>query len=72
MKKQSSIDYLIEKLEGIIIEGNQLVLEIIIDHAKEMHKQEIQRAFLKNDNSVSIDYAIERFEKYYNETFKNK
>ena len=70
--KQNSIDYLIEKLEGIVIEGNQLVLEIIIDHAKEMHKQEIQRAFLKNDNSVSIDYALERFEKYYNETFKNK
>ena len=44
MKKQSSIEFLLEKLEGNIIEGNQLVLELIIDQAKKMHKQEIIEA----------------------------
>ena len=47
-------------------------LEEVIDQVKENHKGELKRAFLINDNSISIEDALERFEDYYNETFKNK
>ena len=35
-----------------------------------MEKQQIKKAFLKNDNSISITDALENFEQYYNDTFK--
>ena len=72
MRKQSSIEYLVKELENLTQIEFDGIGKPIIEHAELLHKLEIQRAFLKNDNSVSIDYALERFEKYYNETFKTK
>ena len=43
-----------------------------VKQAKVMHKRELQKSFLKNDNSVSIFSTLERFEQYYNETFKQQ
>ena len=71
MKKQSSIQFLLEKLEGNIIEGNQLVLELIIDQAKEMHKQEIIDATLYGwRRSTEVNAILPN--EFYNETFQNK
>jgi len=38
--------------------------------AMEQEKKQIKKAFLKNDNSISITDALENFEQYYNDTFK--
>lgn len=70
--KQNSIEFIFNQLEGKIPETNKLLIETILEHAELLHKLELQRAFLKNDNSISIQDALERFEDYYNETFKTK
>lgn len=71
MNEQSSIEQLVSwmKANNYPID---VYLEEVIDQAKENHKGELKRAFLINDNSISIEDALERFEDYYNETFKNK
>jgi hypothetical protein len=51
---------------------NTVAQSNILEQAKEMEKQQIKKAFLKNDNSISITDALENFEQYYNQTFKSK
>lgn len=69
--KQSSIEQLVSwmKANNYPID---VYLEEVIDQAKENHKGELKRAFLINDDSILFEDALERFEDYYNETFKNK
>ena len=69
-KKQTAVDYAVEKLEKFIPSGNQIAIEAILNNAKEMEKQQIKKAFLKNNNSISITNALENFEQYYNDIFK--
>ncbi|CAB4154095.1 hypothetical protein UFOVP633_3 [uncultured Caudovirales phage] len=71
MNEQSSIEQLVSWMKANDYPID-VYLEEVIDQVKENHKGELKRAFLKNDNSISIEDALERFEDYYNETFKNK
>lgn len=71
MNEQSSIEQLVSWMKANDYPID-VYLEEVIDQAKENHKGELKRAFLINDNSISIEDALERFEDYYNETFKNK
>ena len=73
--KQSSIEWLISEIQrhnDAGYEFNPKHEEEIIEQAEQMHKGELKQAFLKNDDSISIETALERFEKYYNETFKSE
>jgi hypothetical protein len=74
--KETSVEWMIKRLTNLnlIKEGTleKELFETIKCDAKNMHKDELKKLFLKNDNSISIDTALERFEDYYNETFKNK
>ena len=69
MKKESSIEQLISWMKANDYEID-VYLESVIDQVKENHKGELMKAFLINDDSISIKDALERFEKYYNENFK--
>jgi hypothetical protein len=69
--KQSSIEQLVSWMKANDYPID-VYLEEVIDQAIENHKGELKRAFLINDDSISITDALERFEDYYNETFKNK
>ena len=67
MEKQTVVEWLYEEIWkqfGFSCSSN------ILEKAKEMEKQQIKKAFLKNDNSISITNALENFEQYYNDTFK--
>ena len=68
-KKQSSIDYLIEQLEG---ENNRIAMVVgikkynsIVKEAKAMHKEEIETAWY--DGISGGEYGSR--EQYYNEKF---
>ena len=65
-KKQSSIDYAVEKLEKLIPPGNQIIIHLILEQAKAMHKEEISNAF----SYFGDEYVDEKHcEEYYNETY---
>ena len=70
MSNKSSIEWFDEQLCKRMafedIEVANWYLEIF-NQAKEMHKQEIMNASDRFANS--IDFTIEDFEQYYNETF---
>lgn len=66
MKKQSSIEWLVEQLR---MQNPLYTKEQIIEMAKEMHKEEIIDACEEFGNLNGVD--IEDYEQYYNETYKN-
>ena len=68
-KKQSSIDYAVEKLEKLIPLGNQIIIHLILEQAKAMHKEEIINATCLNDYVNQDDREIG--ERYYKETFNS-
>ncbi len=82
MEKQTAVEFLINQLESkgkswenVSIGRIQISIKVedyleLQKQAKEMEKQQIKKAFLKNDNSISITDALENFEQYYNDTFK--
>lgn len=75
-KKQSSIDYLIEQLEG---ENNRIAMVVgvkkynsIVKEAKAMHKEEITDAYCKAGLDIAHNDSIKESglaQEYYNETF---
>lgn len=71
MKQKSSIEQLLSWMKANDYPID-VYLEEVIDQAKENHKGELKRAFLKNDDSISITDALERFEDYYNDNFKSE
>jgi hypothetical protein len=72
MKKQSSIEWLEEKLKPYIMLEKSKANEII-KQAKEMHKVENIEAvtFGQNNHTVMISPDLEKAEEYYTETFTN-
>ena len=66
--KQSAVEFSVEKLAKLIPSGNQLVIHIILQEAKEMEKQQIMDAFVAGVDKESNNGK--NFEQYYNETFK--
>ncbi len=75
--KQTAVEFAVEKLAKFIPSGNQLVIHIILEEAKELEKKQIIEAcyFAYNEGcSYMADgkTEFESFEQYYDETFKNK
>jgi hypothetical protein len=67
----TSVEYAVEKLEKFIPSGNQLVIEAILEQAKEMHKKEIMQV-VYDSMGTNFDPNMGRAELYYNETFKSE
>lgn len=66
MKKQSSIEWLVEQLD-LDIDFNWA-----IEEAKQMHKQEIIKAYLKgqNEDIAFINEAKDEAEQFYKNTYE--
>jgi hypothetical protein len=66
----TAVEWLFKQLD--ISQGYETAIEML-EQAKEMEKQEIERAF--NESRLThpmIGFKHETFEQYYNETFKTK
>ena len=74
--KQTAVEFAVEKLAKFIPSGNQLVIHIILQEAKEMEKQQIIDAVLYGfrEDAEAFDWKGDKYnsEQYYNETFRNK
>ena len=73
-KKQTAVEFAIEKLENLIPSGNQLVIGIILTISKEMDKQqkiEDYRAGRTDQQSDKTSKSYNRrAEQYYKETYE--
>ena len=71
-KKQTAVEFAVEKLAKFIQSGNQLVIHIILEEAKELEKQQIMDARLTAPSEL-ITYSkttyLDEAEQYYNEIF---
>ena len=63
--EKTAVEWLEKEIKLYVIRGN---LHKEFQKAKEMEKQQIERAFMFGQYTVSIENG----EEYYNETFKNK
>lgn len=77
MKKQSSIEFIVDNLLLPEYGENPEWVINIIQQAKQMHKQEIEYAHLHNrcsgdQSSKCFIEALENAQQYYNETFKSE
>ena len=79
--KQTAVEFAVEKLAKFIPSGNQLVIHIILQEAKEIEKQQIidarqdgyESTYNDSETGVWDKLLLEKSnEQYYNETFKNK
>lgn len=68
-KKQTAIDFAVEKLEKLIPSGHQIIISIILEKAKEMERQQIID-FANNYGFDVCGYDYERAEQYYKETYE--
>ena len=73
-KKQTAIDFAVEKLEKLIPSGHQIIISIILEKAKEMDKQqkiEDYRAGRTDQQSDKLGKSYNRrAEQYYKETYE--
>jgi len=76
-KKQNSIDYLIEQLEG---ENNRIAMVVgvkkynsIVKQAKAMHKEEVQESYRegRSDQQSKETFYHRNAEQYYNEHYEH-
>ncbi len=65
--KQTAVEYAISKLEKFIEPGNQLVIRVILDNAKDMEKQQIIDAAFHGVDHENSPY--ENPEDYYNNIY---
>lgn len=67
--KQTAVDFAVEQLEKLIPSGNQILIGIILEKAKEMEKEQIKDSY---DSGVwDVGCRNSDSEKYYNETYEN-
>ena len=55
-KKQTAVEFAIQKLEKFIVKGNQIVVEAILEQAKEMEKYQILDAYVEGSR-FKVDIA---------------
>ena len=80
MSKQTSVEFLIKEFSEILglIDAKPMQRLLLMDamkQAKEMEKQQIINAYLKDRPKANINKVLgtwDNAEQYYNETFKNK
>ena len=66
--KQTAVDFAVEQLEKLIPSGNQIIIGIILEKAKQMEKEQIIQAYLSGKwdaNFRSIDSN-----QFYKETYE--
>ena len=69
--KQTAVDFAVEQLEKLIPSGNQIIIGIILDKAKEMEKEQIKEAYQIVDLDIQHkDVGEINSEQYYQETYK--
>jgi len=71
-KKQSSIDWLEDKLNGVDTGVSYHYFTSIIEQAKAMHKEEVEDAYQKGRFNGQTNWGYGNditAEQYYNETF---
>ncbi len=71
MKQQTAVEFAVEKLEKFIQSGNQLAVLAILEQAKEMEKNKLEKFYDHGSLSLLETGHGDTFEKYYNKTFKN-
>jgi hypothetical protein len=69
MKKQTAVYFAVEQLEKLIPSGNQILIGIIIEKAKEMEKEQMYDAY---EEGYLYFSPHENFNEYYNETYGDK
>jgi hypothetical protein len=73
--KQTAVEFAVEKLAKFIPSGNQLVIHIILEEAKEMEKQQIiefTNDFIDKHSFGDYDGIVQKnktVDEYYKETF---
>jgi hypothetical protein len=72
MKQQTAVEFAVEKLEKFIPSGNQLAILAILEQAKKMEKNNLEKFYDHGSLSLLETGHGDTFEKYYNKTFKNK
>ena len=65
--KQTAVDFAVEKLEKFIPSGNQIAIDVIIEQAKAMHKQELLNIFNCGRNFQATGEGT--FNEIYNEIY---
>jgi len=70
-KKQTAVDFAVEKLEKLIPSGHQIIISIILEKAKEMDKQQkieaYNQGYRDGENDASnIPLSIGDIEEYSN------
>jgi|694.fasta_scaffold66776_10 hypothetical protein len=75
--KQTAVEWLESRITVLIPDdiGSQLMYKNSIKQAKEMEKEQIIDAYLKDIGKVTIDKALvhwDKAEEYYNETYESK
>jgi hypothetical protein len=67
MEKETAVEWFAKQLyESFTIKGNGRLYDLLLEQAKEMHKQEIENAWEDGHDSFSTRNA----EQYFNETFE--
>ena len=73
---QTAVEFAVEKLAKLIPSGNQLVIHIILQEAKEIEKEQIEDAFcggVDDEYEHHINGNIRKnSEQYYKETYENE
>jgi hypothetical protein len=68
--KQTAVDFALEQLEKLIPSGNQIIIGIVLDKAKEIEKQQIIDAY---DTGVwDVGCRNSDSKRYYNENYGKK
>ena len=69
-KKQTAIDFAVEKLEKLIPSGHQIIISIILEKAKEMDKEQKIDAYNQGRPLLSCFEDGSAAEQYYKETYE--
>ena len=73
-KKQTAVEFAVEKLEKLIPSGNQLAIRIILNQAKEIEKEQIIHTW---NTRAKIDGILtftdnRTAEQYYKENYEHR
>jgi hypothetical protein len=69
--KQTAVEWLVDELQKAeYIPEDSIIMDYVINEAKEMEKQQIENAYW--DGGQDVPLTEKTCEEYYNETFKSE
>jgi hypothetical protein len=75
-QEQTAVEFAVEKLEKFIPSGNQFVISIILEQAKEMFEEQIKDAIIISEKEHIIggnvyppQFVVDKAERYYKKTY---